>query len=279
MGNPRKLKAIFFDIDDTLFSTTVFADKARRAAIEAMIAHGLKTDRDELMRELAEVIAEFSSNYEHHFDKLLLRLPPAQLNGRNPAVLVAAGVVAYHETKSRELRVYDDVYEVMRELGKSGLLLGIISAGLTVKQAEKIVRLKISEFLDPRAIFISDQIGISKPNPKLYRKACEAVGVDPREAMYVGDNPKSDVEPTKQVGMVSVWMRRSGRHILEGGACKADYQIRNFHELRDVLVRDFHISLSSPGLAAAGEAPRGRESKPHSDEPSDGHAAATAIEN
>jgi putative hydrolase of the HAD superfamily len=251
---PRKtLKAIFFDIDDTLFSTTVFADKARRAAIDAMIAHGLLGDRDELARELAEVISEFSSNYEHHFDKLLLRLPKEQLNGRNPAVLVAAGVVAYHETKSRELRVYDDVYEVMRDLAKSGLDLGIISAGLTVKQAEKIVRLKITEFLNPRAIFISDQIGISKPNPKLYKKACDGLGIDPREAMYVGDNPRSDVEPTKRLGMVSVWMRRSGRHTLEQGSAEPDYQIRNFHELRDVLTRDFGVQFTSVGLCTPGE--------------------------
>ena len=37
----RPLEAIFFDIDDTLFSTTVFADKARRAAVDAMTAAGL----------------------------------------------------------------------------------------------------------------------------------------------------------------------------------------------------------------------------------------------
>src|SRR5262245_1544467 len=253
MAPSRSLRAVFFDIDDTLFSTSAFAEKARRASIEAMIAHGLRGDRDALMRELSEVVAEFSSNYEHHFDKLLLRLPPESLNGRNPAILVAAGMVAYHETKFRELRVYDDVYEVLRELCRSGLVLGIISAGWTVKQAEKIVRLKITEFLDPRAIFISDQIGISKPNPKLYRKACEAVSVDPIQAMYVGDNPRSDVVPVKALGMVSVWIRRSGRYHLEPGDPQPDYQIRNFHELRDVLVRDFGVKLGSSTLSSGGE--------------------------
>jgi putative hydrolase of the HAD superfamily len=265
MAETRKLRAIFLDIDDTLFSTTAFAEKARRNAIQAMIEHGLRGDREDLVRELSEVVAEFSSNYEHHLDKLLLRLPKEQWNGRNPAILVAAGVVAYHETKFHELRVYDDVYEVLRELCNAGLTLGIISAGWTVKQAEKIVRLRITEFLDPRAIFISDQIGISKPNPKLYKKACDAVGVDPREAMYVGDNPRADVEPAKKLGMVSVWMRRSGRHVLEAGMPKPDYQIRNFHELRDVLVRDFHVTLTSQTLDSIGDgrsAAKARAAKP-----------------
>src|SRR5262245_17354782 len=92
MAVNRKLRAIFFDIDDTLFSTSEFADKARRAAIDAMIAHGLLGEREAVVRELNEVVAEFTSNYEHHLDKLLLRLPQEALNGRNPAIFVAAGV-------------------------------------------------------------------------------------------------------------------------------------------------------------------------------------------
>ncbi len=46
----KTLDAIFFDIDDTLFSTSVFADKARRAAIDAMIQAGLSADRTAAMR-------------------------------------------------------------------------------------------------------------------------------------------------------------------------------------------------------------------------------------
>ena len=71
----RALDAIFFDIDDTLFSTTVFADKARRAAIDAMIHAGLRISRDACHKELTEVIEEFSTNHGNHFDKVIQRLP------------------------------------------------------------------------------------------------------------------------------------------------------------------------------------------------------------
>lgn len=240
----RSLKAVFFDIDDTLFSTTAFAQTARRSAIQAMMAHGLRGRAEELLKELNEVIAEFSTNYEHHFDKLLLRLPPSAYAGVNPAILIAAGVVAYHDTKFRELKVYDDVFEVLRELrAKTKLKLGIITAGLEVKQAEKIVRLRIGEFLDPGAIFISDQIGVSKPNVKLYQRACSEVGVPSEEAMYVGDNPVNDVFPPRQIGMLTCWHRRSGKFKLPAGGPQPDFQIRNFHELRDILVKDFGIRL------------------------------------
>ncbi|MCB9883318.1 MAG: TIGR02253 family HAD-type hydrolase [Planctomycetes bacterium] len=239
----RSLRAIFFDIDDTLFSTSVFAEKARRNAMEAMIRYGLKVDRDALVRELEEVISEFSSNYEHHFDKLLLRVPQKSFEGINRAILVAAGVVAYHETKFHELKVFDDAYELLRDLSKTPVIMGIISAGLSIKQAEKIVRLNIYEFLNPEAIFISEQVGISKPNPKLYQRACEQLGVPPEQVMYIGDHPANDIAPPKKLGMVTVLHRRSGKYAKDPVTVEPDYCIGHFHELRVILEQDFGIDL------------------------------------
>ena len=58
------LEAIFFDIDDTLYSSTDFAWRARERAIEAMIRVGLKVEPELAMQELADVVAEFGSNDE-----------------------------------------------------------------------------------------------------------------------------------------------------------------------------------------------------------------------
>ena len=51
------LKAILFDIDDTLYSTTEFAEQARRNSIEAMIRMGLRVEPEAAFRELKEVIS------------------------------------------------------------------------------------------------------------------------------------------------------------------------------------------------------------------------------
>ncbi len=239
----RKLDAIFFDIDDTLFSTSVFAEKARRNAVDAMISVGLRVSREECIKELREVIHEFSSNYGHHFDKLISRLPREASAGINPAIIVAAGVVAYHETKYRELKVYDDVYEVLKALAGTSVIRGIISAGLTLKQAEKIVRLKIYEFLTPSAIFITDQIGISKPNPKLYEKCVSYLNLDPGRCMYVGDNPINDIDPPHKVGMITVRNKRSGRFADVKGETEPDFEIRDFYDLREILRREFGVPI------------------------------------
>ena len=231
---PDTLRAVFFDIDDTLFGTTEFARHARRNSVRAMIAAGVKLPEDEVLRELEEVIREFSSNYEHHYDKLLQRLPRQALGDVNRALVVAAGVVAYHDTKFRDLAPFPEVPDFLRAARESGLLLGVITHGWTQKQAEKLIRLGILGHFDPHAIFISDQVGISKPNPKLYALALRELGLEPRQAMMVGDSLPNDIAPPQRLGMRTAWARRAAR---ERGASDIvpDHVIDDFDQLTAIL--------------------------------------------
>jgi putative hydrolase of the HAD superfamily len=237
-----ELRAILFDIDDTLCDTTGFARQARRNAVKAMVAAGLKADSEAVFAELEEVIAEFSSNYEHHFDKLLLRLPRESLANLNRSLVVAAGVAAYHDTKFHELRSFPGVLELFRDLHAAGLRLGVITHGLSVKQAEKLVRLGLVPYLDREAVFISDEIGISKPNPKLYQLALRTLKLEPHQVMYVGDNPKNDIAPPKKLGWITVWTARAAR-TQPGPAETPDHAIRDFAELRALLVERYRIAI------------------------------------
>lgn len=239
-----QLRSILFDVDDTLFSTTAFAHRARRHAVRAMIEAGLGLEEERVLRELGEVIAEFSSNYDHHFDKLLQRLLPGGLEGVNPALVVAAGVVAYHDTKFRELAPYGDVLPLLRDLQSAGIQTGIITHGWTTKQAEKLVRLDLVQGLDPRAIFISDQIGISKPNPKLYTHVLGRLGREPSEVMYVGDNPTHDIAPPQSLGMVTVWAKRGTTKPLPPGLTP-DHTVEDFGELRRILAGQYGVDVGA----------------------------------
>ena len=241
---PPELKALLFDIDDTLFSTSDFADRARRNAIRTMIEYGLDADEDAAYRELVEVITEFSSNYASHFDKLLVRFPREKYYPKvNPAILIAAGVIGYHETKSLELRPFTEVTGVMRRLARTPLILGVVSAGLQTKQAEKLIRLGLYRYFRSDAIFISDQIGIGKPNPKLWATACAALGVEPRHVMYVGDNPAQDIDPCNELGIVTVRSRRGTRLKDASGKTEPRYEITTLDELPPILERDFGIRI------------------------------------
>ncbi len=238
------LRAIFLDLDDTLYSTTEFAEQAREAAVKNMIRFGFRMQLDDALKELDEVIQEFSSNYEAHFDKLLARVPASYKAETNEAILVAAAIAGYHETKIRNLRAHEDVIEVLKLLRRySKLKIGIITNGITIKQAEKIVRLNIYQYLDSDAIFISDQLGMNKPNTKFFQRACREIGVRPPQALYIGDHPRLDVDPPNKIGMISVHSKRSGKYITQKGETEADFIIHNFWDLLDILESEFDINI------------------------------------
>lgn len=215
---------------------------ARLNSVYAMLEAGLQMSVRECIEELREVIEEFGSNFGHHYDRLLLRIPKEKYGDVNPAVIVAAGVVAYHETKYKNLKPYEDVLEVLRILSSTDLILGVITAGLMHKQAEKLVRLKILDYLTSNAIFITDQIGIGKPNVKLYKNAYKRLGLKAEECMYVGDNPVSDIDPTNRLGMVTVLNRRGGKYMETKGESEPDYIIHDMWELLDILKKKFGIN-------------------------------------
>ncbi|MHC4253085.1 MAG: TIGR02253 family HAD-type hydrolase, partial [Planctomycetota bacterium] len=70
----RRLDAVLFDIDDTLFSSTDFAELARKRAIDAMIGAGLHAEPERIRKLLQDIIGEYSSNFPYQFDELLSRL-------------------------------------------------------------------------------------------------------------------------------------------------------------------------------------------------------------
>ena len=236
------LKALLFDVDDTLFSTTEFARQARVNAVRAMIETGLRVPEETVRRELDEVLREFGSNYDRHYDKLIMRMPREAREQCKPSLVVAAGVVAYHDTKFRELKPFNDVRPFLRSAREAGLRLGIITHGLTTKQSEKLVRLGLTDLVDHDAIFISDEVGISKPNPKLFALAARRMGLEPAECMMVGDNLTNDIAPARTLGLKTAWAFRAAK---EGQdlAIRPDHKVETFRELAEILRSSYGMEV------------------------------------
>ncbi|WP_297459709.1 TIGR02253 family HAD-type hydrolase [Thermococcus sp.] len=223
------IRVVFFDLDDTIVDTSRLAEMARRNAIENMIRHGLPVDFDIAYSELLELINEYGSNFGRHFDYLLRRLEVPY----DPK-LVAAGVIAYHNTKFAYLRTVKGARRVLIDLQRSGYRLGIITDGDPIKQWEKILRLELDAYFDE--VFISDHLGVRKPHPKIFRRALRGMGVEPDEAVMVGDRLYSDIYGAKNVGMRTIWFRYGKYASRELDYLEyADFTMRSLEELPEIL--------------------------------------------
>jgi putative hydrolase of the HAD superfamily len=104
-------------------------------------------------------------------------------------------------------RAYDDVLPAIMRLKERGHLIGIIS-NWDGRLSTLLEGLGIAEMLD--TIVSSAEVGLHKPDPRIFELACERVGVAPHEAVHVGDHHYADVLGASAVGMTPVLIDRQG---------------------------------------------------------------------
>lgn len=227
------IKATVFDLDDTLYNSTELSTHARRSAIRAMNALGLPATFDEASQVLSEVVEEYGSNYNYHFDQMLKRL---NVESSKMKLFIAAGMIAYHDVKFASMRPFHDVIPTFIELRKSEIKICVLSDGNAIKQYEKILRLRLQDFLDDT--IISEEVGIRKPNPKLFELPLQRFKIKPQECIYIGDNYERDIIPCKRLGIWTVLIHRGGKHDQPSFSDKEtapDYELSNLKDLISII--------------------------------------------
>jgi putative hydrolase of the HAD superfamily len=191
------MKAVFFDIDDTLYDTSGFAALARRAAINVMIDAGLPLESDEAYKLLREIIKEKGSNYDKHFNVLTKRV-----FGEEKPRLIALGMITYHNVKFALLRLFPETMSTLIYLKSQGYHLGVISNGITIKQWEKLIRLGLHHFFDE--IITSEEAGAEKPDEKIFKQALDRMGCKAGNSIMIGNKFSEDIKGALNVGMEAI---------------------------------------------------------------------------
>lgn len=238
------VKLVGFDLDDCLFDSTGLSERARIKGLEAIINLGLKIERKRAILIIQEIVKEYGSNSSKHYDYFIRRLNQFETEIDHIAnddyfKFIAAAVMAYHEEKIKSIHLYGDVEECLKKLKNLSIKTAIITDGIPIKQYEKILRLEIDNLID--LVVISDEIGIKKPNPKLYKYWLKKCGVEGPEAIYIGDRMDKDIIPASINNIYSVYLHRGGKYddynsdLIPEGQFKADYEIDNLDEIFNII--------------------------------------------
>ena len=189
---------------------------------------------------ITEVVKEYGSNSSNHYNYFIRRYNRLEnVKEKIPYSLqfkyISAAVMAYHKEKIDSIKLYDDVKPCLIKLREKGLKSAIISEGLPIKQYEKILRLGIDDLIDLTTI--SDEIGIRKPNPKLFEFCLKKFNFEGNETIYIGDRLEKDIIPALLNNIHSVYIHRGGKYdIYKTGdkfpeGIKPDYEISNLNEI------------------------------------------------
>jgi len=106
--------------------------------------------------------------------------------------------------------------------------LGIISNGDFDQQIQKLQNVNIKHYF--KTITISSKAGYSKPDPKIFKIACDSVNSKPKNCIYIGDKLKHDAQACEAIGMRGVWLNRK-KDKEDTGNVKVIYNLDNLPKL------------------------------------------------
>lgn len=130
--------------------------------------------------------------------------------------------------KPQRWRPYPDVVPAVRTLRDAGIATGVIS-NWDRRLASLIDGLGLGDLFE--VVVSSSDVGLRKPDPRIFTLACERLGVAPEHALHVGDHHYADVLGARAVGMTPVLIQRNGGMPLSS----AWATIESFEELPSLL--------------------------------------------
>ncbi|HUI28607.1 MAG TPA: TIGR02253 family HAD-type hydrolase [Candidatus Acidoferrales bacterium] len=223
------IKAVVFDLDNTLVDFMKMKGEAIDAAIRAMIDAGLDLSYDEVKKRIDAIYKEKGIEFQYVFDSLL-----SDIFDKVDYKILSAGVVAYRRAREAALVPYPHVNMTLYELLKMGMKLAVVSDAPAREAWLRLTYLNMHNIFDVVVTF--EDTNERKPHPAPFTLALKKLGVKAVEALMVGDWAERDIIGAKKVGMKTVFARYGDTFdtVISGG----DYEANDIQELVGIIKRE-----------------------------------------
>ncbi len=233
----KAVKAILFDMDDTIIADDPFTEQSWQIACnrygnryQGFTAEILKAEID-ATREIY-----WKDSERHRLGRL--NLAQARRDIVNQAFLrlgiddtIMANELAdlYTDEKERLCTPFPGALETLQSLKERGLRLALLTNGGSDTQRRKINRFGLAQFFD--YILIEGEFGVGKPDELVFRSALDNLRVKSAESCMVGDDLGRDISGAHKLGIFSVWVDYRKAGLPPRSPIKPDLIISHIKEL------------------------------------------------
>lgn len=198
------IKAVLFDLDDTLWPIVPVIKRAENLLYDWLKIHApAVTERVTIESMRARRQQLMATDPIYQLDLRILRqtvLTEAFQEAGLDVSLVGQAMTVFSKARN-EVTPFEDVLPTLERL-QDRLILGSISNGVADLEA-----IGIAHFF--QASIAAYRVGSAKPDPAIFHAACEALGIAPEDALYIGDDPLLDVEGAQKAGLRAAWINRA----------------------------------------------------------------------
>ena len=220
------IKAVIFDLDNTLLDFMGVKKRAVDAAILAMIEAGLDINPDIAQKNIYKIYNDKGYEYQEVFDDFLI-----ESHGNLDYKILASGIVAYRKTKDASIILYPNVHSTLIKLAKLGYKLAVLSDAPSREAWVRLYSVNLHHLFD--VVVTHNDTKKFKPSPEPFNKAVELLEVPPKNIIMVGDWPDRDVVGGKLAGMKTAFAKYGDVFGTENSG--ADYDLNDISEILDIV--------------------------------------------
>lgn len=193
------IKAIIFDLDNTLIDR----QKAFREMLQRTFSMYYNDDNyiNVLVRDMLEFDKSGAVERIEAFRKLINKY---QINEFTAEELS----LNWSKESGNVVYLFEDVIVSLKTLRKK-YKLAIVTNGDYTSQKRKLDNINLYELLD--YCLISDEIGIRKPDPRIFKYACKKLKLKESECLYVGDSYSRDIVGALNAGLSAIYVSRNNQ--------------------------------------------------------------------
>lgn len=208
------VKAVYFDLDDTLCAYWHAAKTGLHRAFEDHPEHGATPDR--LKQEWAIAFSSFVETIgkTHWYEKYRFSGETTRVELMR-RMLERVGVFdeelasrlshTYHVERQAALELFPEAREVLEALSAE-YPLGLITNGPADIQHQEVQKLNIGPYF--KHVLVEGDLGFGKPDPRVFELAESECGCTGAEILFVGNSYKHDIQPAFDFGWRTAWIRR-----------------------------------------------------------------------
>jgi HAD superfamily hydrolase (TIGR01549 family) len=207
----RMVRAVLFDLDDTLFDHAGCARCALEAVYWAAGLEGIAFDEfaarhagilEDLHRDVLAGRRTIDEAREERFRRLL-----AGAGVAGAAALARETAARYRDRYVAERRAIEGAAALLAAV-RTRAVVGIVTNNVRHEQVEKLRTCGLDAHVD--VLLASEEVGISKPDPEIFRIALARLACEPAHAVMVGDSWAADVAGARAAGIFPVWFNPGG---------------------------------------------------------------------
>lgn len=229
----KTVRAVLFDLDDTLWSVNPVLERAEKLLQEWLVTHAPKVAEKNSISDFKKrrkMMMSKESQYRIELQALRYAalVQAFQEVDEDPAGVDRAMSVFNHARS--EVMLYSDVIPILTRL-KERYAIGSISNGYANLQQIGIAHhFQVS--------IAAHQLGYAKPDAEIFHVTCEQLKVHPSEAIYIGDDPEMDILGAQKAGLSALWINRTDLQPARAmpDHIQPDGILSTLHDLEELLI-------------------------------------------